>query len=212
LLAAGYAPAYERRALDDPAMAAARETIDLLLRCHEPNPALVIDRHWNLLAANRALPVILGDIPPHLMTPPVNVLRLAVHPEGLASRIVNARQFSGFLAARLRHEAALSGDSALSALHEEIDAYRRGQGWGDPRPEDDQAAGIAVPFRIRTELGILSFLGTTTVFGTATEMTVAELTIESFFPLDSTTREALAGMAQSFSSAEPSGRQGAESR
>lgn len=193
LVAAGYAPVYPRRTLDDPAMAAVRETIDLLLRAHEPNPALVIDRHWNLVAANRTLPIVLGEISPALMTPPVNVLRLAVHPDGLASRILNAREYIGFLVARLRHEVAVSGDPVLAALLEELGTWRHEQGWDGRDPEGPALHGIAVPFRIRTDLGILSFLGTTTVFGTATDITVSELTIESFFPLDSATRDVLGG-------------------
>lgn len=202
LIAAGYAPVYPRRALDDPAMHAVRETIDILLRAHEPNPALVIDRHWNLVAANRVLPVLLAGVSPALLAPPVNVLRLAVHPDGLASRIINARDYVGFLVARLRHEVAVSGDPVLTELLEELGAWRHEQGWDVREAETSAIHGIAVPFRIRTDLGILSFLGTTTVFGTATDITVSELTIESFFPLDSATRDALGGLGYSWSAAE----------
>ncbi|MGC4192602.1 MAG: helix-turn-helix transcriptional regulator [Thermomicrobiales bacterium] len=205
LAAAGYAPVYPRRELDDPAMRAVRETIDLLLRGHEPHPSLVIDRHWNLVAANRVLPLLLGDVAPVLMTPPVNILRLAVHPEGLASRIVNAREYIGFLVARLRHEVAVSGDPVLAALLEELGVWRHEQGWDDRDTGWTASHEIAVPFRIRTDLGILSFLGTTTVFGTATDITVSELTIESFFPLDSSTRDALVGLSRSLSSGEHAG-------
>lgn len=202
LVAAGYAPVYPRRALDDPEMRAVRETIDLLLRAHEPNPALVIDRHWNLVAANRALAALLEGVSPALLVPPVNVLRLAVHPDGLASRILNAREYIGFLVARLRHEGTVSGDPVLADLLEELGAWRHEQGWDVREAESAALHGIAVPFRIRTDLGILSFLGTTTVFGTATDITVSELTIESFFPLDSATRDALGGLASSWSADE----------
>ncbi len=128
LLAGGYAPVYLQRSLDDPSLDAARETVDLILRCHEPNPALAIDRHWNLVAMNRAVSVLMADIAPELLEPPVNVLRLAMHPEGLAARIVNIDEFGAFLAGWLRHEIGVSGDPLLADLLAEIGSYRAASG------------------------------------------------------------------------------------
>lgn len=199
LLAGGYAPVYPQRSLDDPSLDAARETVDLILRCHEPNPALAIDRHWNLVAMNRAVSVLMADIAPELLEPPVNVLRLAMHPEGLAARIVNIDEFGAFLSGRLRHEIGVSGDPMLADLLAEIGSYRAASGGrgGESIPE---MGGIAVPFQLRMDSGpsslpalppVLSFFSTTTVFGTATDVTLAELAIESFFPADRETASAL---------------------
>ncbi len=199
LLAGGYAPVYPQRSLDDPSLDAARETVDLILRCHEPNPALAIDRHWNLVAMNRAVSVLMADIAPELLEPPVNVLRLAMHPEGLAARIVNIDEFGAFLSGRLRHEIGVSGDPLLADLLAEIGSYRAANG-GRGGESISEIGGIAVPFQLRMDSGpsslpalppVLSFFSTTTVFGTATDVTLAELAIESFFPADRETASAL---------------------
>ncbi len=196
LLAGGYAPVYPQRALDDPALDAARETVELILGCHEPNPALAIDRHWNLIAANRAVSVLMTGIAPQLLEPPVNVLRLSMHPEGLSSRIVNIQEFGAFLAERLRHEIGVSGDPVLADLLAEIGSYRAERG-GTSGAASPALGGIAVPFQVRTGgefpgiPPILSFFSTTTVFGTATDVTLSELAIESFFPADRPTADAM---------------------
>jgi len=209
LVAGGYAPPYPERRFDEASFRVVRETIGLVLRAHEPYPALAIDRHWNLIAANRTASLLLGQSGNVTSPQTVNVVRLSVHPEGLGGRIVNARQFSASLANRLRHEADRSGDAVLASLLDEVEAWRRAQGWprGDETMVDPALAQeVAVPLRIDTELGMLSFLGTTMVFGTATDITVSELTIESFFPLDTATHEALAGLSRSLSSGTQAGR------
>ncbi|TWT23171.1 helix-turn-helix transcriptional regulator [Luteimonas marina] len=185
-VAAGYAPVYSERRLDDPSLDEARKAIELVLRGHEPYPALAVDRHWNLQAANRALAPLLKGVAPDLLAPPVNVLRLSLHPDGVAPRILNLGQWRAHLLHRLRRQIDATGDAKLEALHAELAAY--------PAPEHDEAAEantVAVPLRMRSEAGELSFLSTTTVFGTPVEVTLSELAIESFFPADAGTAELL---------------------
>ena len=184
LLAAGYAPAYPQRELDVPELDPVREAIERVLRAHEPYPAFVVDRHWDLVSANRALCSLVEGAAAHLLEPPVNVLRLSLHPEGLAPRIVNLEQWRGHLLERLRRDALATGDPALSALHEELAAYPS----GNPGPPLAPAfAAAAVPLRIRRRDTELRFISTSTSFGMALDVTVAELSIESFFPADSQT-------------------------
>jgi transcriptional regulator with XRE-family HTH domain len=188
LLAAGYAPAFPERGLDDPGLAAARAAVDAVLAAHEPFPAVAIDRHWTLLAANRAVPALLAGVAPALLAPPVNALRLTLHPEGLAPRIVNLATWRAHLLARLGRQIAETGDAAIVALRAELAAY--------PAPAGDAAASaddLAIPFRIRTERGVLNFLSTSMVFGTPRDVTLAELAIEAFLPADDATRAALVG-------------------
>src|SRR6266511_2471967 len=119
LLAAGYAPAYAQRDLEAPDMGPVRDAIEQVLRAHEPYPALVIDHHWGLVSANRALGVLIDGVAGHLLEPPTNVLRLSLHPEGLAPRIVNLHQWRSHLLERLARDAMASGDPALTVLREE---------------------------------------------------------------------------------------------
>ena len=188
LLAAGFAPAYAQRDLDEPEMGPVREAIDRVLRGHEPCPAVVVDRHWGLVAANRAVPLLIGGAADHLLEPPVNVLRLSLHPEGMAPRIANLGEWRAHLLDRLGRQAVVSGDPALFALHEELAGYPGGDGGHVP---DLEAGAIAVPLRLRTDDGELAFISTATTFGTATDVTVSELAIESFFPADDATAGAL---------------------
>jgi len=181
LVAGGFAPVFPERPLTDPALTAVRQAVDLVLAGHEPYPALAVDRTWNLVTANRAAQLFLLGTPPHLTTPPVNVLRLCFHPDGLVSRIRNRRVLLPQLIARLGHEIAATADSRLEDLREELCSYpvMREIGTGrPPRPE------IVVLFELESEAGLLRFISTTTVFGTAADVTVDELTIESFFPAD----------------------------
>jgi transcriptional regulator with XRE-family HTH domain len=189
LLAAGYAPVFAERSLEEPALAAARRTVDLVLKGHEPYPAIAVDRHWNLLAANAAVGLLLEGVAPALLAPPVNVLRVSLHPDGLAPRIANLAQWRAHLLARLRHQAETSGDAALAALHTELAGYRSSGADAAARARDALAppGSIAVPFELATDDGVLSFLGTTTVFGTPLEITLAELALETFFPADAAT-------------------------
>jgi transcriptional regulator with XRE-family HTH domain len=188
LLAAGYAPAYAQRELDAPEMGPVRDALEQLLRAHEPYPALVIDSHWGLVSANRALAALLAGVAPHLLEPPVNVLRLTLHPDGVAPRIVNLHEWRSHLLERLLREAIASGDAALAALHEELSAYPA----GDRGPAVDSAvADVAIPLRLQHGEHELGFISTRTTFGTAVDVTVAELSIESFFPSDPETAHAM---------------------
>ncbi|WP_438021060.1 helix-turn-helix transcriptional regulator [Sorangium sp. So ce315] len=198
LVAAGYAPLYPERSLDDPALAAARRTIDLVLAGHEPYPALAIDRHWSLIASNAAVGPLLAGVAPSLVTPPINVLRLSLHPDGLAPRIENAPEWRAHVLARLRRQIEVSADPVLVKLLEELNGYRLPEPRGARRPEPAREPGpaaVAVPLRIRMEDRTLSFLSTTMVFGTPVDVTLSELAVESFFPADQATAEALRAAA-----------------
>lgn len=181
LLAAGYAPAYGQRDLDEPEMGPVREALDRVLAGHDPYPAIVVDRHWGRVAANRAVGLLLEGVAGHLLEEPVNVLRVSLHPEGCAPRIVNLGEWRAHVLDRLGRQAVSSGDPALAALHAELADYPA----GDAAPSPDLAAGeIATPLRIRSGDIELAFISTYTTFGTAIDVTVSELSIESFFPAD----------------------------
>lgn len=188
LVAAGYAPVFPERPLSDPALEAARKAIDLVLAGHEPYPALAIDRHWTLTAANQAVPRLLAGVAPALLRPPVNVLRLSLHPDGLAPRIVNLTQWRAHLLDRLRRQIDLTADAFLVTLMAELRAYPlpRQRGPGMPAAEAIHS-GVAVPFQLASERGMLSFFSTTTVFGTPVDITLAELALEAFYPADAAT-------------------------
>jgi transcriptional regulator with XRE-family HTH domain len=190
LVAAGYAPMFPERRLEDPALQAARKAMELVLAGHEPYPALAIDRHWNLVASNRAVPPLLAGVEPALLAPPVNVLRLSLHPQGVAPRIANYHEWRAHLLARLRHQIAVSGDAVLVALLGELSAYPAPAN-AVPHAGGTDQADVIVPFRLQTEAGLLSFISTTTVFGTPVDVTLSELALESFFPADTQTAQAL---------------------
>lgn len=192
LAAAGFAARFPERRLDDPAMAGARRAVERLLAAHAPFPALAIDRHWRLLAHNEAVPPLLAGAAAHLLAPPVNVLRLSLHPEGLAPMIENLAEWRAHLLERLRRQIEATVDATLLALFEEL---RRLPEPAPGRPYREQHAGLLVPLRLRSPLGTLSLLSTTTLFGTPQEVTLAELAIESFFPADAATAEALRRLA-----------------
>src|SRR5690349_7375210 len=190
LVAAGYAPLYGRRGLDAPDMAAVRRAIDTVLAAYEPFPAVVVDRGWHLVAGNRGVPLLTDGVDPRLLDAPVNQLRLSLHPDGMAPRIRNLAQWRAHVLHRLAREARLSGDPGLAALHRELSLLPGGL---DPRPPD----GIAVPLRLRAGDGELSFLSTVTTFGTAVDLTAAEVSVEAFLPADEATAEAVrAAVAQ----------------
>lgn len=185
--AAGYASIYSERRLDDPALEEARRAMELVLRGHEPYPALAVDRHWNMQSANKALMALLDGVVPSLLEPPVNVLRLSLHPQGVAPRIINLGQWRVHLLHRLRQQIAASGDPVLEALLVELSGYPTPADAGDAH----DPGGIVIPLRLMSEAGELSFISTTTVFGTPVDVTVSELAIESFFPADAATAEIL---------------------
>ena len=201
LLAAGYAPVFEERTLDSPALHEAREAIDVLLRSAEPFPALVVDRGWNLVAANAALQPLMALVADStLLQPPVNVMRVSLHPRGLASRVVNLAEWRGHLLDRLYRQVTLTNDRTLLPLLEELRGYSSPESPA-PAPAPAPAVGkphgsIFVPLQLKTDQGLLSFFSTTTVFGTAVDITLAELTLESFFPADPETAAALRASAR----------------
>ena len=184
LLAEGFAPVYGRRAFQDPDMAAVRSAVELVLAGHEPFPALAVDRSWQLVAVNRSIGPFLEGVAAELLEPPVNVLRLSLHPAGLAPRILNLPQWRAHVLHRLDREVHLTGDPGLAALRRELAGLPGGT---DRTPPN----GIAVPLRIRHDDGVLSFISTITTFGTAVDLTAAELSIEAFLPADGETADAL---------------------
>lgn len=195
LLAAGFAPIYLSRALDDPALAPARAAINLLLRSHAPFPALAVDRHWTMVAANRTVETLLSVVAEkRLLEPPVNVLRISLHPGGLAPMIANHLEWRDHLCSRLRQQIAATGDSILTALLEELRTYPvPGQ---DKGPQSLSGAGdVFVPLILALPMGRFSFFSTTTGFGTPVDVTLSEIAIEAFFPADDTTRDLLQPMA-----------------
>ena len=192
LTAAGFAPMYAARPLADPAMAAARQVVALVLRGHEPFPALAVDRHWNVVMQNRAVPLLLDGVAPELLDGTVNALRLSLHPHGMAPRIVNLAAWRGHVLARLRQQIAASDDDALRALEEELAGYPAASGAAHAAPLAGEPA-LVVPLVVDSALGLLSFISTTTVFGTPVDVTLAELALESFFPADAATAAALRG-------------------
>ena len=198
LLAAGYAPIYLERSLDDPALKAAQDAVQLILKGHEPYPALAVDRHWMLLAANGAVTRLLGLVADaQLLQPPVNVLRLSLHPEGLAPFIVNFGEWRGHLLARLRQQVRATADGTLGALLNELSAYPPPEGVARGHRETEAEAGIVVPMQLRLGESVLSLISTTTVFGTPVDITLSELALETFFPADTATAEALHALAAS---------------
>ncbi|WP_198088382.1 helix-turn-helix domain-containing protein [Variovorax sp. E3] len=195
LVAAGFAPMYRQRSLDDPAMAAARRAVDLVLKGHEPFPALAVDRHWNLVAHNALVPMLMEGASPELLQAPINVLRLSLHPDGLAPRIANLAQWRTHLLERLQQQIAATGDAVLQALHDELEAYPAPHVSHDLPTIDTALSAVAVPIQFVTPNGVLSFISTITIFGTPVDVTLQELAVESFFPADEQTAAALAALA-----------------
>lgn len=194
LLAAGYAPTFRERELDAPEMAPVHDAIQRVLDGHDPYPAVVVDRAWNLVAANHSLALLTEGVGSELLRPPGNAMRLSLHPDGLAPRILNLGDWRDHLLARLARQVAATGDPELSALLEEVAAYPAPDGVAEPPATaagHDAAEQIAVPLRLRHGDGELRFISIVATFGTAVDITVAELSIESFFPADEATAEAI---------------------
>ena len=194
LLAAGFAPMFPQRSLEDPALKEARRAVEIVLSGHEPYPAVAVDRHWNLVLANRAVAPFLEGVAPELLGPTINVLRLSLHPRGLARRIANFSEWRQHVLARLRHQIDLSADRTLAALRDELAAYESPRPAPAPfREPRGDALGVVVPLQLVMEDGVLSFFTTTTVFGTPIDVSLSELAIEAFFPADAETAERLRG-------------------
>jgi transcriptional regulator with XRE-family HTH domain len=190
LVAAGFAPAFPQRSLDDPALKSARAAIDLVLKAHEPNPALAVDRHWNLVSANRMVAPLLEGIPERLLGQPFNVLRLSFHPEALASRTVNLSEWCGHLLERLHRQCETTADPELIKLYHDLKTYPIPARAGPLSPDN-----VAIPFKMRLNGDVLSFFSTTMIFGTPVDITLSELALETFFPADDLTAERMRNMA-----------------
>jgi transcriptional regulator with XRE-family HTH domain len=194
LVAAGYAPMYREHAMDNPTMQAARRAVQHILDSHEPWPAVAFDRHWNLVMANRMVAPLLTGVAPELLQPPVNLLRISLHPGGLAPRIANLNQWREHLFARLRQQIHQTGDEGLANLLTELMAY-------PAQPEDaaqrldGEHSGVLMPFLYQAPTGLLHLISTTTVFGSPVDITLQELALETFFPGDEATADALRAMA-----------------
>lgn len=185
LVAAGYAPLYRESTLDDAALAPARGALQRLLDAQEPAPALAVDRHWNLVAANRMVPLLLQGIAPALLQPPLNVLRVSLHPQGLAPMIDNFGAWRTHVLARVRRQAAASGDARLAALLAELQALP------GPPPDDAMHDEVIVPLVVNSPLGRLDFITTITVFGAPHDVTLAEIAVETLLPADRATADKL---------------------
>ncbi|GAB3281333.1 helix-turn-helix transcriptional regulator [Actinocorallia lasiicapitis] len=197
LLAAGHAPVYRETTLDASELRSVRGAVRRILKAHEPAPALLVDRHWNIVERNRAVTVLSVGIADFLLEPPVNVMRISLHPEGLARRIINLGEWREHLLGRLRQQITVSRDEHLAELYDEVSAYPYDSSAQQPSTVDSPE--ILVPLRLRDGDNELAFISTMTIFGTALDITVAELAIESFFPADQHTMAAL----QARFSAEP---------
>ena len=189
LLAAGFAPVFPQTSLDSDEMLPVRDAIDRILASHHPFPAVVVDRHWNLVSANEvALAILTDGVDPALLAPPANALRISLHPDGLAPRIVNLAEYGCHLVTRLHRQAAVSADPHLVALADELAHY---PGVSAPNPTAGTADMLFVPLVLDAGGDHLTFFSTIATFGTALDITIAELSIESFFPADAATAAAL---------------------
>jgi transcriptional regulator with XRE-family HTH domain len=189
LLAAGYAPGFSEHSLAEREMTSVRGAVERLLRAHEPYPALVVDRHWNIVASNRGVEFVVRGVAPELLAAPANTYRIALHPDGLAPRIRNLGEWSANMLTRLRRELDVAPDPMLSELYEEVVAYPGVQTTFEPRSEADS---IMLTHTLELDDAKLTLFSTVTTFGTPRDVTLAELSIESFFPADHETAAALA--------------------
>jgi transcriptional regulator with XRE-family HTH domain len=199
LLAAGFAPAFAERPIAE--LTAARQAIEQILAAHKPYPAFAVNRQWNIVLSNRALPQLYVDVSSELLRPPVNAMRLTLHPLGLAPRIVNLAEWRAHVIAVLRQQAEATADAGVQALLAEIMAYPAP---GAAAIGDSEGAGrYATPLQIRTERGTISFLNTNTIFGTPTDVTLSELALEMLFPADAETVAIVRAMAEEAGEAAP---------
>jgi transcriptional regulator with XRE-family HTH domain len=188
LLAAGYAPLYPERALADPEMKSVRAALDRFLRAHEPYPAVVLDGRYDIVSQNDAVAVLLDGVAPELLQPPVNALRVTLHPRGMAPRILNFAEWSAHLLTRLRRRAQMSGDERLAHLRDELAAY---PGVAHSPQHEGLAADILLPLRLREDDRELAFFSTVSTFGTAADVTLSELSVEAFYPANAGTAKRL---------------------
>jgi transcriptional regulator with XRE-family HTH domain len=189
LLAAGFAPVYAQTAWDAPQLEVVRAAVRQVLTAHDPYPAVAVDRAWTLVAANASVTVLNDGVAPELLAPPANALRISLHPDGMAGRILNLGEWRAHLLGRLRRQVALTGDPQLTQLHDELCGYPCDQ--PEPKLELPGPGAVAVPLRIRHHGRELAFLSTVATFGMPLDVTVAELAIESFLPADPETAAVL---------------------
>jgi transcriptional regulator with XRE-family HTH domain len=187
LAAAGFDPEFPEHGFAEPAFAVVRQDVEAVLAAYEPSPAMAIDRHWTVMCANRAVESLFAGVEPALLRPPLNLVRLWLHPGGMAARIVNLAAWRACLVARLRRQIGVTGDPALIELLEEVCDYPAAGGHGRAGSGGGDVDMLAVPLRLATIDGVLTFLGTTTIFGAASDITLAEICIESFLPGDART-------------------------
>jgi transcriptional regulator with XRE-family HTH domain len=190
LLAAGYAPVFGERSLDESEMAPIRDALDRFMSAHEPYPALVVDRHWNLVAANQGVAYVTRGVAAELRAPPANALRIALHPDGMAPYISNLADWSGYLLARLRRELEATRDPELESLYQELVAYPGVTAEPDPA-DPSNLNNIMLKHELRLDDTDLALFCTFTTFGTARDLTLAELTIVAFYPANPQTAVAL---------------------
>lgn len=190
LVAAGFAPRYNERPLDEPDMSAVRDALTKVLHAHEPYPAVVVDRRWNIVMANAPIDHFLADVDPELLVAPVNMVRLGLDPRGLASRIVNLAEVRSFFRTRLSRQVARTGDPVVGALYDEFFANHEPDG-SVPRPESE----VAIPMIFRFRGRELSLFSTITTFGTPQDITLEELSIESYYPADTDSATLLRSIA-----------------
>jgi transcriptional regulator with XRE-family HTH domain len=194
LVAAGYAPIFPERLLQDPVLQSARKAIDLVLEAQKPYPAFALDRHWNLVASNGALLQLYDGVLPALLRAPVNALRLGLHPQGLAQKIANLPEWRAHLLARLKRQVDLTGDAALMDLLQEVSKYPGGVS-KTPSPTGSVQHAVLVPLQIRIGAVVLSFFSTTTIFGSPVDVTLSELALECFYPADDSTAETVRSLS-----------------
>lgn len=192
LIVGGYAPVFSEKSFDDISLQNARQAVESILKGHEPFPALAIDRHWNMVAANSIVPLLLESVAIELLAPPVNVLRLSLHPQGLAPQIVNLAQWKTHLMTRIHRQIDQTADEQLERLAKEINGYKTQN--SKIEKVENLPTDIVIPLVIESKLGRLSFISTTTIFGTPIDITVSEIALETFFPADEATRKVFANL------------------
>ncbi|MFF2774591.1 helix-turn-helix domain-containing protein [Streptomyces sp. NPDC058052] len=195
LLAGGYAPRYAESTLDAPELETLREGIDRLLQGYDPYPALVVDGSYTVVAANRAIGLLIAGLPEHLLTPPMNVMRITLHPEGLAPRIRNLREWRGHLLAQMERQIAYARSDALRAVYEEVAAYPLPEAHPGDAEDPEPFPYFALPLQIEHDGRVLSFVSSISTFNTPMDVTVAELAIETMLPADPATVEYLRSLS-----------------
>jgi transcriptional regulator with XRE-family HTH domain len=196
LLAAGYAPRYQRRSLDDETMSRVQATLQQLLDRHAPYPGVVIDRMWNVVLANDAASRLVATLPAELIGPPMNVFRACLHPDGLAAVTLNFHEWASYLVGQLHRLAVVTGDENVQQLRDEVDAYPN-VATLDRRAPADEVPELWIPWRVGLGGAELAFFTTLTTFGTPQDVTLSELAVELFYPADDRTEELLRAMEPS---------------